>query len=183
MSDSGNDPSFERSASQPATAPGTVTVWMPLCGIALSPCDLSSAGVSPAGAQPQAFNPCSAPVRPSDTIANKSPPIPLDCGSTSPMTALVAIAASMALPPRSSTCTPARAASGWLAATIPYFVAMRDRPTMTLMLIILYNQAVTLHSRPAVLTTKITKERHEGHETRTLSVRRAPPQTVGPRPD
>src|SRR3954452_3043801 len=165
MSDSGNDPSFDRSASQPATAPGTVTVWMPSCGIVVSPCDVSSARVNAAGAQPQAFKPCSAPVLPSETIANRSPPIPLDCGSTSPMTAWVAIAASIALPPRSSTCTPACAASGWLAATIPYFVAMRDRPTMTLMLVILYNQAVKLHSRPAVLTTKITKERHEGHES------------------
>ncbi len=54
--------------------------------------------------------------------------MPLLCGSTSPITALVAIAASTALPPRSSTCTPARAANGWLAATMPYFVAIFERP-------------------------------------------------------
>ena len=41
------------------------------------------------------------------------------------------MAASMALPPRSRICTPARAASGWLAATMPYLVATFDRPTMT----------------------------------------------------
>ena len=55
--------------------------------------------------------------------------MPSKYGSTSAMTALVAMAASTALPPRSSTCTPARAASGWLAATMPYFVAIFDRPT------------------------------------------------------
>src|SRR5437762_1930819 len=58
--------------------------------------------------------------------------MPFDCGSTTPSTALAAITASTALPPRSSICTPACAASGWLAATMPYFVATRDRPTVTL---------------------------------------------------
>src|SRR5438034_9185777 len=47
------------------------------------------------------------------------------------MTALVAIAASTALPPGSGACTPARAAGGWLAATMPNFVAIFDRPTTT----------------------------------------------------
>src|SRR5438876_9896826 len=59
--------------------------------------------------------------------------MPFDCGSTTPSTALAAMTASTALPPRSSICTPARAASGWLAATMPYVVATRDRPTVTLM--------------------------------------------------
>ena len=54
--------------------------------------------------------------------------MPLLCGSTSPITALAAIAASIALPPRSRIWTPACAASGWLAATMPYFVATFDRP-------------------------------------------------------
>ena len=57
--------------------------------------------------------------------------MPSKYGSTRAMTALVAMAASTALPPRSSTCTPARAASGWLAATMPYWVAIFDRPTVT----------------------------------------------------
>src|ERR1700704_527958 len=57
--------------------------------------------------------------------------MPLKYGSTSASTAFAAIAASTALPPCSSTCTPARAASGWLAATMPYFVATFDRPTTT----------------------------------------------------
>src|SRR5262249_52797217 len=60
-----------------------------------------------------------------------SPPSPLLLGSTTPITAFVAIAASIALPPRSRICTPARTASGWLVATRPYRVATFDRPTRT----------------------------------------------------
>ena len=52
-------------------------------------------------------------------IANKSPPIPFIIGSTSPSVAFAAIAASTADPPRSSICTPAIDASGWLDVTIP----------------------------------------------------------------
>jgi hypothetical protein len=37
------------------------------------------------------------------------------------MTAFAAMAASTALPPRSRICTPARAASGWLAATLRWW--------------------------------------------------------------
>lgn len=55
--------------------------------------------------------------------------MPLPVGSISPMVALAAMAVSMALPPRSSICTPARAASGWLAAMMPSVVATTQRPT------------------------------------------------------
>src|SRR6185503_19568391 len=63
-------------------------------------------------------------------MTKRSPPMPSKYGSTRAITALVAIAASTALPPRSSIWTPARAASGWLAATMPYFVITIERPTM-----------------------------------------------------
>src|SRR5436190_12060954 len=82
--------------------------------------------------------------------------MPFDCGSTRPMTALVATAASIALPPRSSTCTPARAASGWLAATMPYRVAMRDRPAITLIRRS-YTTPVTLPQRPRRLNAEPAK--------------------------
>src|SRR5688500_6848726 len=62
-------------------------------------------------------------------MMKRSPPRPLPVGSIRPMVALAAIAASMALPPRSRICTPARAASGWLAATMPCVVATTERPT------------------------------------------------------
>ena len=48
-----------------------------------------------------------------------SAPRPVMPGSTSPCTAHVAIAASMALPPALRIRKPASAASGWPAATIP----------------------------------------------------------------
>ena len=63
------------SASQPATAPGTVTLKTPLCGISVTPAAAASAvgvraapfarrnsGVRPEGAQPLAFSPYSFPV-------------------------------------------------------------------------------------------------------------------------
>src|SRR6266849_9874929 len=85
--------------------------------------------------------------------------MPFDWGSTRPITALAAIAASMALPPRSSTCTPARAASGWLAATMPYRVAMRDRPTITLM-----RTSYTFPPSRCDRVHGITSQRHNGTE-------------------
>ena len=47
--------------------------------------------------------------------------MPIELGSTTPNTAAVAIAASMAFPPFASICTPAKVASGWLDATMPFF--------------------------------------------------------------
>src|SRR5258707_2498280 len=73
--------------------------------------------------------------------------MPFGCGSTRPSTGLVGIAAPRALRPGLGIRTPACAASGWLAATMPYFVAIRDRPTMTLMFFILHISGVTLRSR------------------------------------
>src|SRR5581483_3526622 len=64
-------------------------------------------------------------------MAKRSPPMPFMCGSTTPRTALAAMAASTACPPRTSICTPACAASGWLAATTPSVVATFDRPAIT----------------------------------------------------
>src|ERR1700680_2585170 len=61
-------------------------------------------------------------------IANRSPPIPLLTGSMRPSTAFVAMAASIAFPPRSRICMPDIAAIGCVAATIPYFVVITERP-------------------------------------------------------
>ena len=51
--------------------------------------------------------------------ANRSPPMPVDMGSTTFRVAAAAIAASTALPPLISIFIPDIAASGWLVATIP----------------------------------------------------------------
>jgi len=62
-------------------------------------------------------------------MMKRSPPIPFIEGSIRPIVAFAAMAASMAFPPRSRISTPARAANGWLAATIPNCVLTTERPT------------------------------------------------------
>ena len=69
------------------------------------------------GAGPAASMP-SSPPEGSRTIANRSPPMPVACGSVTHRTAAAQIAASTALPPSRRTSRPASVASGWLEATI-----------------------------------------------------------------
>ena len=52
--------------------------------------------------------------------------MPIELGSTTPSTAAVAIAASIALPPFMSICTPASVASGWLDATMPFLANVEN---------------------------------------------------------
>ena len=52
--------------------------------------------------------------------------MPMDEASTTPNTAAVAIAASTALPPLMRICTPAKVASGWLDATMPFFAIVEN---------------------------------------------------------
>ena len=80
-----------------------------------------------AGDQPLALRPCTVSLAASWTMANRSPPIPFIIGATTPITALAAIAASTACPPRASTIAPACAASGLSAATIPLVEIAIDR--------------------------------------------------------
>src|SRR3954467_6947066 len=100
-------------ATQPATAPGTVTESKPRLGgvLASSPYFLRKySGVQLAGALPDAFRPCSS--LPSHRIARASLPRPLLTGSQTVMAAAAAMAASTALPPFHSMRSPACAASG-----------------------------------------------------------------------
>ena len=87
----------------------------------------SRSSVSDSGERPLAFKPCSRPVAASETIANKSPPMPQLVGSVSPSAAFAAIAASTALPPRRSVATPISVASGWLVATMPWRAMTTER--------------------------------------------------------
>ena len=64
-----------------------------------SPLDWKKEIVAASGDRPLALSPYSFLVFASQTIANRSPPRPHDIGSTTPSTALAAIAASTALPP------------------------------------------------------------------------------------
>ncbi|MCY1517340.1 hypothetical protein D9M68_520180 [compost metagenome] len=105
-------------ATQPRTAPGTVTESMPrIGGVAASApyLALKYAGVQAFGAGPEAFRPCSS--LPSHRMQKASLPRPLLTGSTSVITAAVAMAASTALPPCCRMRRPACAASGCEVAT------------------------------------------------------------------
>ncbi len=106
----GSRPQRSDSATQPATAPGVVTVSQPRSGIAPPWRRAKYAGSHAAGAPPEALSPCSR--WPSHRIANRSLPRPLDTGSTIVNAAAAAIAASIALPPLSSMRRPACDASG-----------------------------------------------------------------------
>ena len=101
---------------------------MPLFGISLIPRPAKYSGVSPRGAGPEEFSPVSFPVFASQTIANRSPPIPSIIGSVTANTAFAAIAASTADPPRARIRTPSSEASAWQVATIPCRVIVMDRP-------------------------------------------------------
>jgi len=101
------------SATQPDTAPGTVTGPQPRIDIAARPSNALRA--CRAGERPDAFSPTTSP--PKIPSTNPSPPIPLVVGSSTVIAAAVATAASAALPPRRSISSPACAASGWLVAT------------------------------------------------------------------
>src|SRR5215471_16882190 len=61
-------------------------------------------------------------------MAKRSPPMPFDVGSVTLRTALAAMAASMAEPPRSRMSAPACEAETWLVATMPYCVVTTERP-------------------------------------------------------
>ena len=61
-SENGLVPNLARIASQPATTPGTVTEWMPFCGILVIPLAARNSTVRPDGAQPLEFKPWTVPV-------------------------------------------------------------------------------------------------------------------------
>ena len=108
----GSLPKRSDSATQLATAPGTVAESKPrLGGVAASPYLREKySGVHAAGAGPDELRPCNC--LPSHRIANESLPSPLLHGSQMVMQAAAAMAASTALPPFHSMRSPACAASG-----------------------------------------------------------------------
>jgi len=58
----------------------------------------------------------------------QSPPMPVDCGSTTHNVALAAMAASRALPPLLSTSRPTWVAMGWLVEIMPWVDITTERP-------------------------------------------------------
>src|SRR6516162_2312640 len=59
---------------------------------------------------------------------NPSPPMPVDCGSTTASTAAAAIAASTALPPLLRVSMAVSVASGWEVAAAPSVARIGERP-------------------------------------------------------
>src|SRR6266568_3324637 len=112
-------PKLCSNASQPARAPGTVTSSTLSVGMVRWPRASTASRVMRRPARPLEFKPYSLWSFGDHTIANTSPPIPVIIGSVTFSTAAAVTAASMALPPCSSTARPAAVASGWLVAIMP----------------------------------------------------------------
>jgi hypothetical protein len=121
-------PKRSRSDSQPSTQPGTDQLSWPKVGISDSPFSLKACIVAWKGARPLALSANNLPAFASQTRACKSPPMPQVMGSKKPKAALVAMAASIAFPPRLSTSSPIWAARGWLVATMPCVARTTLRP-------------------------------------------------------
>ena len=115
-------------ASQPSTQPGTVPArTSPRIGMAVRPSARIAAASDPAPAWPIEVSAAgSSP--PSWTSANRSPPIPHMCWVVTASTALVAMAASAALPPARRMPTPADDARWSTEHTMP-LGAVRVMPT------------------------------------------------------
>ena len=116
----GRRPKRSCRANHPSAAPGTDQEKGERSGMVPSGAGETLSAVSARGDRPDAFRPYSFCVLASHTIANRSPPMPHDIGSRNPRAALVAMAASTALPPFLSTSTPICTARGWAAATMPW---------------------------------------------------------------
>ena len=112
-------PYSRRMVSQPFTVPGTETDHALSLGMWLSPVRVTSSMAAAAGARPLALRATTRRSFASQMSEKRSPPTPVDIGSTTLRAAAVATAASTALPPAIIIRSPAIAASGWLVATIP----------------------------------------------------------------
>jgi hypothetical protein len=99
---SGKRPKRVCSSHQPSTAPGTLTASAPRSGIRSTSSSSSRSSVNDSGERPLAFRPCSRSFAASQTMANRSPPMPQLVGSMRPSAAFAAIAASTALPRRAA---------------------------------------------------------------------------------
>src|SRR5882762_5730884 len=128
MSVKGSLPNFLCNSSQPETQPGTDHDNGPYKGISFSLCALKYSRVALYGERPLALRPYSFLVLLSQTMANRSPPMPHDIGSMSPRAASAAMAASTAVPPLRKTSSPICVASAWLVATMPFLAMTTDLP-------------------------------------------------------
>ena len=113
--------------SQPWTVPGTVMDSTPMKGISPWPLSLSSRADAAAGARPLPLMARMLLSALFQTIANMSPPTPVETTSTTFKVAAAATAASTGLPPSIRIFRPAMAARGWLVATMPFLAWTVER--------------------------------------------------------
>jgi hypothetical protein len=106
-----------------ASAPGTPALRAPTYnsreGRGLPSAPRNQSGPAAFGAVSRPSMVVNAPVLPSLATKNMPPPMPEFCGSTTLSASMVAIAASVALPPWRRISTPAEAARGSAALTMP----------------------------------------------------------------
>ena len=133
--ESETDPYVSTRACHPLTAPGTVMAQALSAGTTEWPRRASSSMLAAAADRPLALSALTRFSRDIQTSANRSPPTPVDGGSTTFNAAAVATAASTALPPSIIVLRPAMAARGWLVATIPFPAKTVDRLELNLILI------------------------------------------------
>ena len=109
-------------------APGTVTASGVCRGTVTCPFSRSISAVRPAGALPDPFIALMSSLPAGEKRTKQSPPIPVICGSQIPKSTAPAIAASIALPPRSRMLTAVFAAKGCDVAQSPLVEKTGDRP-------------------------------------------------------
>ena len=97
------------------------------CVLPLGPSSRKWARVRDLGERPEPFRPVSSFFSASQTMANRSPPMPQPTGSMSPRAALAAMAASTALPPFLRISTAIWVARGWLVAAMPWGAMTSER--------------------------------------------------------
>ena len=113
-------PCAPSSASHAETAPGMVTVCGEVFSSASMPRSSNQSMLAAAQARPEPFNATTLSVPPGAYRQKQSPPMPVDCGSITPSTAMAATAASSALPPSRSTSKATSVAAGTAVAAMPW---------------------------------------------------------------
>jgi len=91
--------------------------------------DRAAASDRPRGLAPEPLKPTTFFCAGSHIRQKASPPMPLAVGSRKPRAALMAMAASMAEPPRRRVSRPIRVAAGWAVAAAPFAPQTVERPT------------------------------------------------------
>ena len=121
-------PWSSNSRHQASTAPGIVTACGPCFGNSLKPFSRYQSTVAAFGARPEPLKAITLPSPFGQWSTKQSPPMAVDCGSTTACTAAAQTAASMALPPERSIWMAASVASGCEVAAMASVARTGERP-------------------------------------------------------